>query len=483
MSTPYGHRPVPSRSGLLARMPVRVRVALAFTAVMAVLLTATGLWLYTRLGNTLDATVDRTLRQRAADVTALIRSDDAGLSEAGRSPLTERGETLAQIVDRQGRIVDAPPALRDKALLSPAEVRRATRDTVVVEHTSTPLEDERVRLLATPVDVRGRRIVVIVGASIEPGEEAQHEFGGLLLIGGPVALLLASAAGYAAAAGALRPVELMRRRARQIRAGQPGMRLPVPPSNDEVARLGETLNEMLARLEDAFARERAFVADASHELRTPLAILKGELELALRDAGDAEAFREAVASAAEETDRLVQLAEDLLIIARSDQGELAIRRARVDAAELLERVRERFARRATEHGVTLDAAPTSSLVIDADGLRLEQALGNLVDNALRHGDGQVALSATQGEHGVELHVRDDGPGFPEPFVAHAFERFSRADVARGRGGAGLGLAIVEAIAHAHGGEGHVANRPDGGADVWLTVPATAPTDAGEAVAR
>lgn len=473
MSAPYGHRPVPSRSGLLARVPVRVRVALAFTAVMAVLLTATGLWLYARLGNTLDATVDRTLSQRAADVTALIRSDDAGLSETGRSPLTERGESLAQIVDPEGTIVDAPPALRDKPLLSSREVRRATRDTIVVEHTRTPLQDDRVRLLATPVDVRGRRIVVIVGASIEPGEEAQHEFGGLLLIGGPVALLLASAAGYAAAAGALRPVELMRRRAREVRAGQPGMRLPVPPSNDEVARLGETLNEMLARLEEAFARERAFVADASHELRTPLAILKGELELALRDASDAEAFREAVTSAAEETDRLVQLAEDLLIIARSDQGELAIRRARVDTAELLERVRERFARRATEHGVALDVAPTSSLVIDADGLRLEQALGNLVDNALRHGDGHVRLSATQGEHGVEVHVRDDGPGFPEPFVAHAFERFSRADVARGRGGAGLGLAIVEAIAHAHGGEGRVANRPEGGADVWLTVPATA----------
>jgi two-component system, OmpR family, sensor kinase len=473
MSAPYGHRPVPSRSGLLARVPVRVRVALAFTAVMAVLLTATGLWLYARLGSTLDATVDRTLRQRAADVTALIRSDDAGLSETGRSPLTERGESLAQIVDPEGTIVDAPPALRDKPLLSSREVRRATRDTIVVEHTRTPLQDDRVRLLATPVDVRGRRIVVIVGASIEPGEEAQHEFGGLLLIGGPVALLLASAAGYAAAAGALRPVELMRRRAREVRAGQPGMRLPVPPSNDEVARLGETLNEMLARLEEAFARERAFVADASHELRTPLAILKGELELALRDASDAEAFREAVTSAAEETDRLVQLAEDLLIIARSDQGELAIRRARVDTAELLERVRERFARRATEHGVALDVAPTSSLVLDADGLRLEQALGNLVDNALRHGDGHVRLSATQGEHGVELHVRDDGPGFPEPFVAHAFERFSRADVARGRGGAGLGLAIVEAIAHAHGGEGRVANRPEGGADVWLTVPATA----------
>jgi signal transduction histidine kinase len=447
-----------------------MRVTLAFTAVMAVLLAGTGLFLYLRLGSALNATVDRGLRTRAADLTVLIRQADSGLTESGRSPLTEQGENLAQVLDVRGRVVDAAPHLRSHALLSPAEVRRALRGTFVVEHASSPTEQERVRILATPVRAQGRRVIVVVGSAVEPVESAQDQLGQLLIIGIPVALLLASIAGYGAAAGALRPVEHMRRRAQEIQASRPGRRLPVPPSRDEVARLGETLNEMLARLEDALAKERRFVADASHELRMPLAILRGELELALRGATDVEGFREAVTSASEEADRLTQLAEDLLVIARSDQGSLPVRLEVVDAARLLGSVSQRFGRRAGEHGVELTVDAPDDLELTGDHLRLEQAIGNLVDNALRHGHGSVELTAVRDGDTVELHVRDDGPGFPEDFLDAAFERFTRSDAARGRGGAGLGLAIVDAIAAAHDGEAHARNRPEGGADVWLVLP-------------
>jgi signal transduction histidine kinase len=168
---------------------------------------------------------------------------------------------------------------------------------------------------------------------------------------------------------------------------------------------------------------------------------------------------------------LSQLAEDLLLIARSDQGRLPIRRTRVPAADVLEAVAERFGRRAGDHGQAVLVEP-GDLELDADPVRVEQALGNLVDNALAHDAGSVGLSARPGANGlVELHVTDDGPGFPEEFVAHAFDRFTRADEARGRGGTGLGLAIVELIAQAHGGSAGAANRPEGGADVWLAVPA------------
>ena len=150
-------------------------------------------------------------------------------------------------------------------------------------------------------------------------QEALDSLGRLLLIGGPVALALASLAAYVAAAAALRPVERMRRRAAEIHAGEPGARLPVPPADDEIGRFGTTLNGMLerldssyARLEQSLAREREFVSDASHELRTPLATLKAELDLALRGERDAADLRAAVGSAAEETDRLIRLAEDLL---------------------------------------------------------------------------------------------------------------------------------------------------------------------------
>jgi two-component system, OmpR family, sensor kinase len=312
--------------------------------------------------------------------------------------------------------------------------------------------------------------VAVVGASLEPRDVAQDNLRSLLLLGGPVALLLASLAGYGAAAGALRPVEMMRRRAQEIQAHRPGQRLPVPPSRDEVARLGDTLNDMLDRLEEAFSRERRFVTDASHELRTPLAILRGELELALRDADDVAGFRAAVGSAVDETDRLVQLAEDLLVIARSDQGRLPVRRADVKAAELLDSVARRYGSRAEQHGVRLAVTATDGLVLRGDRLRLEQALGNLVDNALRHGGTDVTIDAVPVGDEIELHVRDDGSGFPDGFEDHAFERFTRADAGRTSGGAGLGLAIVQAIAQAHGGRAAARNARAGGADVWIVLP-------------
>jgi heavy metal sensor kinase len=458
-------------SRLIDHVPTRVRVTVAFTAVMAVLLAGAGMFLYLRLGSTLEATVDRGLRSRAGDVAALIKQADSGLAQAGRSPLTEQGESLAQILDSRGRVVDASPTLRAHPLLTAGEVRVATTRTTIVEHDRSAVGHDRVRLLATPVEAQGRRLIVVVGSSLEPVEEAQSGLGRLLVVGGPIALLLASLAGYGAAAGALRPVEQMRRRAREIQATRPGRRLPVPPSKDEVGRLGETLNEMLDRLEDAFAHERRFVADASHELRTPLAILKGELELALRDATDVEEMRAAVTSAAEEADRMVQLAEDLLVIARSDQGRVPVRLAAVDAGEVLATARRRFASRASEQGVTLEICAPDDQPLVADRVRLEQALGNLIDNALRHGSGTVTLAVEPRGDRVEVHVRDDGPGFPDHFIADAFERFTRADAARSRGGAGLGLAIVAAIARGHGGTAHARNRPEGGADVWMDLPA------------
>jgi signal transduction histidine kinase len=450
----------------LRRVPIRLRLTLVFSGIMAIVLAATGAVLYLRFAADFDSTIDGSLRSRAADVAALVKEADSGLSEGRLS----NQESFAEVLDGRARVLDSTPLLKGRALLSRSELRRAQQGPVFFDHQAgAGLRDES-RLYAVPVDARGRRLVAVVGSSIAARTESLSDLRQLLFIGGPIALALASLAAYWVAAAALRPVEAMRARAAGISSAGPGLRLPVPPSKDEVARLGETLNAMLERLAEASEHERAFVADASHELRTPLAILKTELELALQGGRSPEELHAALASAAEETDRLTQLAEDLLTIAQTDRGELPIRPERAPVAEIMGDVASRFSRRAEDAGRPLDIEMEPDLRLEADRLRLDQALGNMLDNALRYGSGPVSLTARARDGLIELHVLDRGPGLPEEFRERAFERFSRASASRNDGGSGLGLAIVEAIAHAHGGEAHLANRPGGGADVWITLP-------------
>jgi signal transduction histidine kinase len=325
------------------------------------------------------------------------------------------------------------------------------------------------RFIALPATVDGQQRILVVGRSLHAREETLHRLGREYLIAAPVALLLAVLAGYGLAAAALRPVEAMRRRAAAVSADEPGQRLPVPDANDEIRALAVTLNDMLARLEASFEHERRFLSDASHELRTPLALLRGELELALSRPRSRAELEAAVRSAAEETERLSRLAEDLLLIARADQGKLPLRAERVGVPDLLERVRTRFATHAADLGRDVGVETDGDASVVADTLRVEQALGNLVSNAFEHGDGTVTLRSRTVDGRVELHVTDEGAGFPEGFVTRAFDRFSRADDARGSGGAGLGLAIVDLIARAHGGDAHVVNRRDGGSDAWISL--------------
>jgi two-component system OmpR family sensor kinase len=454
----------------MTRVPIRLRVAGAFAVAMAIVLAGTSWFLYARLGSHLSLALDRELRLRAQDLAALVHDPRSSIATAGTSRFVESGETYAQLVDAQGRVLQTTPALGRRALLSSEELARARRGTIYADRDSVQGLDEPSRLLATPVERGGQRLVLLVGATRQDRAETLSSFRDELIIAGPIALILASLAGYLLAGLSLSPVESMRRRAAEISAATPGERLPVPQTRDEVERLGETLNEMLARLQSALQRERDFVADAGHELRTPLALLRTELELALRHAESPEELREAVRRSSEEVERLARLAEDLLLIAGSDRGRLPLRIEVLDPSDLLASVSNRFEWRAEEASRTLNAAAGPPVRVEGDRIRLEQALGNLVDNALRHGEGEVRLSARQANGMVELHVTDEGPGFPAEFLDDAFERFSRSDPARSGGGAGLGLAIVHAIAEAHAGTAHAANRDGAGADVWITLP-------------
>jgi heavy metal sensor kinase len=454
----------------MTRVPIRLRVAGAFAVAMAVVLAATGWFLYMRLDSHLSLALDRGLRLRAQDLAELVREPGRPLARANGAPFVEEGEAFAQLLDDRGRVLDATHPLRNQPLLNSAELRVALRRPTMADRDSVPGLDEPARLLARPVSRRGRTLALVVGATRGDVAEALASLRDELLIAGPIALALASVAGYVLAGFSLRAVESMRRRAAAISADTPGERLPVPQTGDEVERLGTTLNEMLARLEAAVERERDFVADAGHELRTPLAFLRTELELALRHGRSREELRDAVRASSEEVDRLAQLADDLLLIARSDRGKLALQLEAIDASDLLHSVVTRFEWRAQETGRPLRAMPSSRLEVRADRLRVEQALSNLVENALRHGDGEVRLTAVPVDGLVELHVRDEGLGFPPQFLDQAFERFARADGARTGGTSGLGLSIVRVIAEAHGGSAHVANTDGGGADAWIALP-------------
>ncbi len=434
----------------MSRLPIRIRLALAFALVMAVVFSAVGASLYVRLGDTLDERIAEALEERTA---VLTRTLDAS------APAAAGDEGVAQVIASDGSVASASGISVQGSLLTLAQLEQASLGAVT-------FDTDELRVHATPAGDR----VLVVGEALEDRDEALDGLLAQLVVILPLALLVSSVIGYLVAGAALRPVEAMRRRAAEISADTPERRLPLPRADDEISRLGETLNEMLERLDAGLARERRFVADASHELRTPLASLQTELELAARRPRSPAELETALHSAGEEVERLVSLAEDLLVFARSDEGSLAARAEPINVRELLGEVARRQNAHATSAARTIDVSAPDHLVLVGDRRRLEQALENLVDNALRHGAGTVRMNASAANGVVVLAVSDDGTGFAPDFLPHAFERFSRPDAARSGGGAGLGMAIADAIARAHEGTAHAANATGCGAHVWLELP-------------
>ena len=440
----------------------------AFALAMTLLIAAMGVFVYVRQEEQLDEIVDTSLRSRSDDVAALVRSSDSSRSVVGGPRLVESDEGFIQILAADGRLLDGTTKERVPSLRSD-EARRAARGPLVLEREVAGV-DGQTRILARPARSGGRTVVVVTGASLGDRDDTLSTLARSFLIGGPIAVLLASGIGYLLATIGFRPVEAMRQRAKRISLTRDEERLPLPDAHDEIRRLGETLNEMLARLQASFQRERQFVADASHELRTPLAVVKAELEAAMRAQGSGGNVRDSLVAALEETDHLAHLAEDLLLIARSADGELPVRPEKVQLHDLLERTGQRFGDRATEQGRRIHVDVPQDLQVSIDPLRSRQALGNLVDNAMRYGAGDITLAARANGDTVEIDVSDEGAGFPPELKPHAFERFSRGDGARTRGGTGIGLAIVRVIAEAHGGTAQIVDTASNGATVRLRVP-------------
>jgi signal transduction histidine kinase len=308
---------------------------------------------------------------------------------------------------------------------------------------------------------------VVVGATLGDRNDALGRLALALATCGPVALAVVSWAGWLLAGAALRPVERMRREAEAISLAEPALRLSLPETGDELTRLGSTLNSMLGRLQEAVQKEQRFLDWASHELRTPLGVLKMELELATVRSRSPQELRAALENARAETDRLVRLAEHLLVLSRTRGGRTPIHREDTPVAGVLERAAASHRARAEAAGMDVSVECADGVRARVDRERLRQAVDDLIDNSLRHGPPgkTVVLSAQRTNGRLSVTVRDDGPGFPPDVVA------GRPAGDGSGAGSGLGLSVVKAIAEAHGGALRLLNRDGGGAVVSIEVPA------------
>ncbi|HLZ36774.1 MAG TPA: sensor histidine kinase [Mycobacteriales bacterium] len=438
--------------------------AVTTAAVVAVVATV----LYVTLTAQLSNVVDDALRQRARDLVADLRA--RGVEALAEDP-------GAQLFAADGSLVASSPRLAFAGrLLSRADVRRAARRPVTREVERSREDAEVVvRVYAVPAGTR----VLAVAADFTTVDRSRERVLLALLAAAPILVGAGAVTVRWAAGRALRPVAALTAEAAAISATDADRRLPVPAGDDEVARLARTLARMLARLHVAVERERAFVDDAAHELRTPLAVLRAELELALSAPEDRAEVERSLTGIRAEVERLSRLAEDLLLLARSRAGTLGLRPEAVDVGAAVRALAARL-HRAVPLTVSVSGPAAMARV---DPARLDQMLTNVLTNSARAGARHACVSvsrpasvgpASVGPASVDtvrVAIRDDGSGFPSEFVDEALERFTRADTARGPGGAGLGLAITAALARAAGGSVTVGNAPTGGAEVVLTLPA------------
>ncbi len=437
----------------MSRIPIRIRLTAWFVAVLAAVLVALGVFVVARLRTDLTAEVDRVLTSTAADIADGYRTEGgadftAGTEEAVAAP----GSRLlgAQIINAERRVVRfagdplmAQPVLDLSAGLGPR----------VTESRYLGRSRRHVRVMSVRLVVSGRTEALVVAEPLDAVDDAVQRTTVLLVVGGSIALLLAGFGAWVVAGRALRPVERMTLRAGAIDIGMLDQRVWVPPARDELNRLAQTFNAMLDRLQRGVAAREQLIADASHELRAPLAAMRAELDVSLRHDDLAPEARAVLGSLQQEAARMGRVVDNLLTLARIDDGRLELLLAPADLRELAERtVRTHTAAAAAADvalSVTGDAQP---LTCDAD--RIEQVIANLLDNAIRASPPgrTVRLTLTRDDTHAQLAISDDGPGIPAEHRERIFERFARVDTSRGRdGGAGLGLAISREIMQAHGG--------------------------------
>ena len=449
---------------------LRVRLTALFALGAALMVLAVSLLIVAAQSRNSNEIVTRNLRARISRIVD-------GLRGGGKLPATE---VYAQVFTQFGTVRDLSSAIGNDEFLLDSEQRRFVFSSGSLQFDrNIPALGGPARLLAEPKDIDGTSVVVVVGASLELESQSRHRLLRTLTIVGPLLVLLLGLGGWGVAGAALRPMRRMTDRAAAITRADAGDRLPIPDNADEIAHLGRTLNAMLDRLEASFRREQAFVDDASHELRTPLAILRGELELGLLHPGDEQERRRMLVASIEEVDRLGRLADDLLVLARMGAGREGVSAAPIDllpcATEIVDRIHATL-----PSAISCDVKGGSTFAAIRPE-HVERVLTNLVGNAGRFANTRITIDIAADGPWAVMRVHDDGPGFPVTLLPRVFERFVVASESRTRsaaGGTGIGLAIVQAIAHRHGGTVSAANDPPRGAVVTLRLPLVVGLSAG-----
>jgi heavy metal sensor kinase len=455
-------------------LPVRTRLTLWYSAVLLVILTLVGLLSYRVLAWSLTQDLDASLVTFAEVLREADRWSGPSPEDQLREILgAEMADKLFQLMDPEGLVGRRSSALRRELPLSPEARRNAARGLRTFETVQLGREG-RVRLLTQPV-MRGHSVaqLIQVGIPLKRMEESLRRYLGIVFALVPVGVLLAAGGGAWIARAALSPVDRMARTARRISAEDLAERIPLRGAGDELDALAGTLNGMLGRLEEAFGQVRRFTADAAHELRTPLTVLKGTIEVALRSARTPEEYRRVLVANLEEVNRLVKVAEDLLLLSRSAAGVAA--RERVELEPLVLEILDAGAELARGTGVSVRLGAVTPVAVTGDPLALRRVLLNLAENAVKYTPAGGTVTLSLARHGAlaRITVSDTGLGIDPADQDRIFEPFVRLDAARARetGGTGLGLSIARSIASAHGGRIAVESAAKEGSRFTLELPA------------
>ncbi len=453
---------------------LRVRLTLWYVALLALTLAAFSAGVYVALRESLYTNLDDSIETRSELVSALVTADgdiDVTGVEIPGDPV--EGEEFVRVFDASGEVLLDNSAAAFRPPEDPAAVEAALHGETTRRGLAAGGVD--LRVMTAPVRADGR-VVGAIEVGLSEGDIHDTLSRLLLIIAAlyPVALLVVGGGGVFLAGRALRPIDEVTLAARQISAEDLGRRLDLALPNDEVGRLARTFDGMIARLDEAFQRQRQFTADASHELRTPLTAIKGQAEVALQRERAPEEYREALRRVNEEVDRMIRLLGSLLTLARADAAQIEIEREPVSLERLAGDAMEQLRPAAAEKRVTVTPLSSADIVIRADHDLLLQLLLNLLDNAVKYTPegGTVEVSWRPGAGRAEISVRDTGPGIAPEHLTHVFDRFYRVDAARSRaeGGAGLGLSICRWIAEAHGGAIRAESPPGGGARFTVSLP-------------